>query len=99
MRLELQADCYAGAWVKDASSVQDQNGNTFMHPVSREEMADALNAAAAVGDDNIQQRSGQRVNPDAFSHGSSEQRQRWFETGYEQGPNACDTFSVPAGSL
>ncbi len=99
VRLELQADCYAGAWVKDASSVQDQNGNTFMQPVSREEMADALNAAAAVGDDNIQQRSGQRVNPDAFSHGSSEQRQRWFETGYEQGPNACDTFSVPAGSL
>ena len=99
VRLELQADCYAGAWVKDASSVQDQNGNTFMQPVSREEMADALNAAAAVGDDNIQQRSGQRVNPDAFSHGSSEQRQRWFETGYEQGPNACDTFSVPASSL
>lgn len=99
VRLELQADCYAGAWVKDAATIPDQNGNTFMKPVTREEIADALNAAAAVGDDNIQKRSGLRVNPEAFSHGSSEQRQRWFETGYEQGANACDTFSVPASSL
>ena len=99
VRLELQADCYAGAWVRDASSTRDANGNTFMKPVTKEEITDALNAAASVGDDNIQQQSGQRVNPDGFTHGSSEQRQRWFQTGFEQGPNACDTFSVPAGSL
>ena len=70
----------------------NEEGDEFQAEIQRR-------AGAAVGDDNIQQRSGQRVNPDAFSHGSSEQRQRWFETGYEQGPNACDTFSVPAGSL
>lgn len=99
VRLELQADCYAGAWVKDASTVKDSNGNTFMQPVTREEINDALNAAAAVGDDNIQQRAGQNVNPDGFTHGSSEQRQRWFAKGYESGPNSCDTFSVSANSL
>jgi len=99
VRLELQADCYAGAWVKDASSIKDSAGNTFMKPVTQAEITDALNAAAAVGDDNIQQRAGQRVNPDGFTHGSSEQRQRWFANGYQNGPTACDTFSVPAGSL
>lgn len=99
VRLELQADCYAGAWVRDASSMQDSNGSTFMLPVSTEQIADALNAAAAVGDDNIQQRAGMRVNPEGFTHGSSEQRQRWFTTGYEQGAAACDTFSVPASSV
>lgn len=99
VRLELQADCYAGAWVKDASSVKDSAGNTFMKPVTQAEITDALNAAAAVGDDNIQQRAGQRVNPDGFTHGSSEQRQRWFATGYQNGPTACDTFSVSASSL
>ncbi|MDI6022432.1 neutral zinc metallopeptidase [Leucobacter sp. UT-8R-CII-1-4] len=99
VRLELQADCYAGAWVKDASQVKDANGNTFMKPVTREEIADALNAAAAVGDDHIQQQAGQSVNPDGFTHGTSEQRQRWFQRGYESGPGACDTFSVSAASL
>ena len=99
VRLELQADCYAGAWVRDASTTVASNGTTFMQPVTTEEIRDALNAAAAVGDDNIQQRAGQRINPDAFSHGSSEQRQHWFATGFGQGANACDTFSVPASSL
>lgn len=99
VRLELQADCYAGAWVKDASAVKDANGNTFMQPVTREEIADALNAAAAVGDDHIQQQAGQSVNPDGFTHGTSEQRQRWFQRGYESGPGACDTFAVNATAL
>lgn len=99
VRLELQADCYAGAWVRSAATTTDSAGTTFLLPPTQAELSDALNAAAAVGDDNIQQRSGQSVNPDGFTHGSSEQRQRWFQTGYEQGPNACDTFSVPASSL
>lgn len=99
VRLELQADCYAGAWVKDASQVKDANGNTFMKPVTSDEIADALNAAAAVGDDHIQQQAGQSVNPDGFTHGTSEQRQRWFQRGYESGPGACDTFSVSAATL
>ncbi len=99
VRLELQADCYAGAWVKDASTTLDKNGVPFMQPVSQAEIADAMDAAAAVGDDHIQRSAGQQVNPDAFSHGSSEQRQRWFQTGYESGATSCDTFSVPAKAL
>jgi predicted metalloprotease len=99
VRLELQADCYAGAWVRDASSTKDSAGNTFMQPVTDEEIADAMNAASVIGDDHIQQQAGQRINPDAFSHGTSEQRQRWFQTGYRSGASACDTFSVSAGSL
>ena len=99
VRLELQADCYAGAWVRDASSVRDAAGNTFMMPVTQQELADAMNAASVIGDDYLQQRAGQQINPDGFTHGSSEQRGRWLMTGYESGATACDTFSVPAGSL
>lgn len=99
VRLELQADCYAGAWVREASTVTDSRGVPLMQPVSESEMADAMNAAAAVGDDHIQRRSGQQVNPDGFSHGSSAQRQHWFQTGYHSGAVACDTFSVSANGL
>lgn len=99
VRLELQADCYAGAWVRGATQTSSSSGTTFLKPVSKTEMADAMDAAAAVGDDHIQQSAGVRVNPEGFTHGTSEQRQRWFQTGYNNGPNACDTFSVPAGSL
>lgn len=99
VRLELQADCYAGSWVSAASTVPDSAGVPFLQPVSQEEMADAMNAAEVVGDDYIQRRSGQQVNPDGFSHGSSEQRQRWFQTGHASGVSACDTFSVPANRL
>lgn len=99
VRLELQADCFAGAWVRDASTVTDSAGVPLMQPVSDAEIADAMNAASVVGDDYIQRRAGQQVNPDGFTHGSSEQRQRWFRTGYEQGATSCDTFGVSAGEL
>jgi uncharacterized protein len=99
VRVELQADCYAGAWVGDAATTEDANGETFFEPISRTEIADALSAASAVGDDSIQERSGGRVDPDSFTHGSSEQRQQWFLRGYEQGATGCDTFSVPGSSL
>ncbi len=99
VRLELQADCYAGAWVRDASTVADANGTPFLKPVTQAEMRDAMDAAAAVGDDNIQQSAGQRVNPEGLTHGSSAQRQRWFQTGYQGGAGACDTFGVSAERL
>lgn len=99
VRLELQADCYAGAWVGEASTVADANGQAFMRPVTADEIADAMNAAASIGDDYIQQRSGGQVNPEGFTHGTSEQRQRWFQTGYREGVAACGTFDVSAGSL
>jgi predicted metalloprotease len=96
VRTELQADCYAGMWVGDATETIDPDtGKPFLNPISQEQLQNALGAASAVGDDHIQQQSGGGVNPDAFTHGTSEQRQRWFTTGYEQGTlEACDTFAA-----
>lgn len=96
VRVELQADCYAGMWAGDAATrVDPRTGVTFLEPITAEQLAQALDAAAAVGDDRIQQQSGGGIDPDTWTHGSSEQRQRWFTTGYEQGSlEACDTFAA-----
>ncbi|MCR2051939.1 neutral zinc metallopeptidase [Actinomyces bowdenii] len=101
VRLELQADCYAGMWVHYASTTPDpETGQPFLARPTTEETTGAINAAEAVGDDHIQERHAGRVNADSWTHGSSEQRVRWFTTGMEQGSlQACDTFSVPAGQL
>jgi len=99
VRVELQADCYAGMWAGDAATREDPDrpGVTFLEPPTAEELAQALDAAAAVGDDHIQQQSGGGVDPDTWTHGSSEQRQKWFTIGYEQGSlAACDTFATDA---
>lgn len=96
VRVELQADCYAGMWAGAAASTVDPDtGTTFLEPITEAQLADALSAAAAVGDDHIQQQSGGSVDPHTWTHGSSEQRQRWFTLGYEQGSlEACDTFAA-----
>jgi predicted metalloprotease len=96
VRLETQADCYAGAWAGEASTVPDDSGTPFLQEITSEQLADALSAAAAVGDDRIQESATGQVNPETWTHGSAEQRQKWFTTGFENGPEACDTF---AGSL
>ena len=94
VRLELQADCYAGVWTRNASSTTDAQGRPLIKPPTEREIQVALDAAAAVGDDRIQARSQGRVDPESWTHGSAEQRQRWFTTGYESGdPRSCDTFS------
>lgn len=94
VRLELQADCYAGSWVRAASDIDDESGVQILVTPTDAEIADALNAAAAVGDDHIQETlGGGQVNPETWTHGSSESRQRWFNTGYTRGVGACDTFS------
>ncbi|MCI9858874.1 KPN_02809 family neutral zinc metallopeptidase [Microbacterium proteolyticum] len=99
VRTELQADCYAGAWVAAAGDQVDENGTPYLQPPTPQQIADALSAASAVGDDHIQAESGGVVNPESFTHGSSEQRTRWFDVGYDSGVNACDTFAVPGQNL
>ena len=84
VRLELQADCYAGVW---ASSTQQRN------VLSPGDVDEAMTAAASVGDDRIQQRTRGRVNVDSFTHGSSAQRTEWFKRGFQGGDmKSCDTF-------
>ena len=99
VRLELQADCFAGSWAGKVSTTADADGNLFMDPLTKEQIADALNAAAAVGDDNIQETTQGQANPETWTHGSSEQRQKWFNIGYEQGPEGCGTFDVSGAEL
>jgi predicted metalloprotease len=96
VRVELQADCYAGLWVRHATTQQDPNsGKPFLEPLTQQDLNDALSAASAVGDDRIQKAATGRVSPEAWTHGSSAQRQTWFYQGYQTGDiNQCDTFAV-----
>ena len=90
VRLELQADCYAGMWTKDAS-----DGDGLLVGLDEGDIQEALDSAKAVGDDRIQQKSGQGVDPEGWTHGSSEQRMAWFTRGYQEGTlEACDTFAA-----
>lgn len=85
VRMELQADCFAGAW----ANLTDQQDGTL----ERGDIDEALSAASAVGDDTIQRNSTGRVRPETFTHGSSEQRRDWFMRGYRSGdPTVCNTF-------
>ena len=87
VRQELQADCLAGVWAHHA-----QRRHDWLEPG---DLKEALNAASAIGDDRLQQRTQGQVVPDAFTHGTSEQRVRWFSTGFETGqPGRCDTFKA-----
>ncbi|QAY76226.1 neutral zinc metallopeptidase [Sphingosinicella sp. BN140058] len=89
VRVELQADCYAGVW---AANAKDAQGRAALEPGDIEE---GLRAAQAIGDDTLQRQAQGRVVPEAFTHGSAEQRQRWLRRGLESGdPASCDTFAA-----
>lgn len=96
VRVELQADCYAGIWVHYATTQPDPTtGQPYLDPLKDQDIKDALSAASAVGDDRIQKAATGRVSPEAWTHGSSAQRQKWFYQGYKTGDiNQCDTFGV-----
>ncbi|MDQ0144475.1 KPN_02809 family neutral zinc metallopeptidase [Pseudarthrobacter niigatensis] len=96
VRTELQADCYAGLWAKYASTTPDPaTGQPYLEPLTQQDVNDALSAAASVGDDRIQKAATGRVSPEGWTHGSSEERQRWFSRGYQSGDiNQCDTFGA-----
>ncbi len=89
VRLELQADCYAGVWAHNNQQYLDQG-----------DIEEAMTAANAIGDDAIQGRTQGKVVPHSFTHGTSEQRMRWFNQGFRSGRiEECDTFSMPYGKL
>jgi predicted metalloprotease len=89
VRVELQADCYAGVY---AANARDREGRSIMEPGDVQE---GLTAAAAIGDDTLQRQAQGRVRPESFTHGSAEQRKRWLQRGLDTGdPAACDTFSA-----
>jgi len=95
VRLELQADCYAGMWTKYATQAEDGQGRVLIEELTQQDIEEALDAARAVGDDRIQQKTSGRIDPDRWTHGSADQRMAWFTTGREQGSlEACDTFAV-----
>ncbi|MFD5224390.1 neutral zinc metallopeptidase [Microbacterium sp. NPDC058342] len=94
VRIELQADCYAGAWLGDVAELEDDNGVRYIETPTEAQLADAVNAAYTVGDDHIQQQSGGFVSPESFTHGTSKQRQFWFANGYKNGLGVCDTFAA-----
>jgi predicted metalloprotease len=96
VRLELQADCFAGVWANHAETVPDASGETLIAEITQDDVDRALDAASRIGDDFIQRElGGGRIDQNSFTHGTSEQRQRWFSTGYQSGdPNQCDTFAT-----
>ena len=88
VRVELQADCFSGVWARYAAEK--------LGTLEEGDIQEAVDAAAQIGDDTLQRNAGQRPMPDSFTHGTSEQRQRWLATGYKSGSiRACDTFAAP----
>jgi predicted metalloprotease len=96
VRLELQADCYAGVWANHATSVPDASGQVLITEVTDADLQNAEQTAATIGDDYIQTNiAGQQVDSSQFSHGTSAQRQKWLLTGYQSGsPASCNTFDT-----
>lgn len=96
VRLELQADCYAGIWANHATTTPGPSGKPLITQLDQSDIDAALDTASRIGDDYIQSNlGGGRVDESQFSHGSSAQREKWFTTGLQSGnPDSCDTFAA-----
>lgn len=96
VRLELQADCYAGAWANHASTVAGADGQVLITDITQQDIDNAVDTAGKIGDDWIQTHLGSgKVDSSTFTHGTTAQRQKWFTTGYSTGdPRQCDTFGA-----
>ncbi|MFR9779448.1 neutral zinc metallopeptidase [Micromonospora sp. MS34] len=95
VRLELQADCFAGAWAHHATETKNPEGQPIFKSIDQQDIQDAVNTAGAIGDDAIQRQSGRDADPSQYTHGTSAQRQHWFEQGFDTGdPRQCDTFGA-----
>ena len=93
VRLELMADCLGGMWAKYATTAEDDAGEVLILDLDQQDISEAIDAAQAVGDDRIQERSGGRVDSDRWTHGSAAAREHWFTVGYEKGTiRDCDTW-------
>ena len=97
VRIELMADCLGGAWAKSAQTTKDAQGTQIIQDLTQDDIARAIDAAQAVGDDRIQKESSGRVNPESWTHGSSAERVHWFNVGLKDGTiDACNTFAPGA---
>lgn len=93
VKIELMADCLAGVWAQAASTTNGPDGKPYLEKLTDADIKSALSAASAVGDDRIQEKTQGQVNPEAWTHGSADQRQRWFLQGFKTGDlNQCNTF-------
>jgi uncharacterized protein len=94
VKLELQADCYAGVWAKGATGTTSSNGQKIFKSLTSEDVQQGIDTAGKIGDDTLQKQAGQQINPAEFTHGTSADRQKWFSRGYNSGtPANCDTFA------
>ena len=98
VKLELQADCYAGVWANHATETKTAKGNAIFKKLTDADIQEGIQTAGQIGDDVLQQRSGQSINPAEFTHGTAADRQKWFQRGYDSGDpvKACDTFAAGA---
>ena len=95
VRSELQADCLAGIWAYHVQRITTSSGQPLITDITEEDISEGIDAAETVGDDRIQERTQGGANPDGFTHGTAEQRKRWFSTGMESGDmSRCDTWGA-----
>jgi predicted metalloprotease len=97
VKLELQADCFAGVWAKGATGTTSANGQKIFKSLTGDDINQGIQTAGQIGDDTLQKQAGQQINPAEFTHGTSADRQKWFSRGYNSGtPDNCDTFASGA---